>query len=496
VSALRSVLRARRVPTAVVPPRTARASRGLAAVALCGAIAAALGAVSSPAARAQQGEVYYGTVRQRVGGCAEATAQLVLCDTGAILDVRSDVPLEPYVGFTVRIEGTMRACPGGGTYLQLQNVGPSACGSPQPTPQPTPAGQPRNLALGGIVLASTEGLPGRGPEAINDGNPATDWAVPPGRAAWARLDLLRDEVFNQVVLRWGATHATRYALYAWDPSYGDGGDWIRIYQTQDGRGGTAGVEVIPLARAEARHLLLYLVDSSDPAQGFSLAEWEVYGAATPNLALAGEALVSSAASCCPGWHALDGDRATTWISDPARDERPANPYLFVRFPTRIDISEIRLYWHGGQYPYLYRVALYQGERLLPTGFGVENPNGGRDRISWPGTFSVDGVLIFTDRIVPGADRIALEELELYAEDPGAELADRWVPAVEGATLRWWSAAPIDDPRALPSGLGDLARLGVAGPSATLGAPLDLDLDLDLDVDALDAPPTLDGAPSR
>lgn len=422
---------------------------------LVGVLAMVLGAVSPVAADVQQTEVRYGTVRQPVGGCTEAVAQLVLCDTGAVLDIRSDTPLDAYVGLTVRIEGTMQTCAAGGSYLYLQNVSPSGCGTPQPTPQPTPIGQPRNLALGGMVIASTEGLPGRGPTAINDGNAGTDWAVPPGRAAWVRLDLGRDEVFNQVVLRWGTTYATRYALYVWDPSYAVAGDWVRIYQTSDGRGGTNGVEAIPLARAEARHLLLYLVDSSDPGQGFSLAEWEVYGVATPNLALAGEAIVSSAMTCCPGWRALDGDYGTYWASDPSRDDSPANPYIFVRFPTRIEISEIRLFWQGNQYPYLYRVALYQGERLLPTGFGVENPNGGRDRISWPGTFSVDGVLVFTDRIVTGADRIALQELELYAEAPGAVLTDLLAPIVEGAKLLWWSTDSLERPGSTPAELGDL-----------------------------------------
>jgi len=414
-----------------------------------------LGTFSPSTARAQQAEVRYGTVRARVGGCGEAVAQLVLCDTGEVLDVRSDTPLDIYFGLTVRIEGTLRACPGGGTYFYLQTISPSACGSPQPTPQPTPSGLPRNLALGGMVMASTEGLPGRGPTAVNDGDARTDWAVPPGRAAWARLDLGRDEIFNQIVLRWGTTHATRYALYVWDPSYGNGGDWVRIYQTSDGHGGTGGVEAIPLARAEARHLLLYLVDSSNPAEGFSLAEWEVYGVATPNLALAGEAITSSAMACCPGWRALDGDYGTYWASDPSREQSPGNPYIFVRFPTRIEISEIRLFWQGSQYPYLYRVALYQGERLLPTGFGVENPNGGRDRISWPGTFSVDGVLVFTDRIVAGADRIALQELELYAEAPGADLLQLLAPVAEGAELLWWSLDPAERSDHMPAPLADL-----------------------------------------
>lgn len=437
----------------------------LAALAIAGAVAAAVGALgaSPAAARVEQAETRYGVLRPLVGGCGEASAQLVLCETGAVLDIRSDTPLDAYFGLTVRIDGTARPCPGGGTYLYLQTISPSACGSPQPTPLPTPSGMPRNLALGGVVLASTEGLPGRGPGNAVDGDARTDWAVPPGRSAWLRLDLGRDQIFNQVVLRWGGTHAVRYALYAWDPSYGNGGDWIRIYQTSDGRGGIAGVEPIPLARAEARHLLLYLVDSSDPAQGFSLAEWEVYGVATPNLALAGEAIVSSAMGCCPGWRALDGDYETFWASDPGAEERPGNPYFFVRFPTRIDISEIRLYWEGAMFPYLYRVAFYQGERILPTSFGVENPNGGRDRISWPGTFSVDGVLVFTDRLAPGTDRIALQELELYAEAPGVELLERLSPVVEGAELRWWTGGPDGASGLLPPELVDLAERSLETP---------------------------------
>lgn len=445
-----------------------RGSAPLAALALAGAVAATL-AVGVPgaapaAARTEQAEARYGVLRPLAGGCGEATAQLELCETGAVLDIRSDTPLDAYYGLEVRIDGTMRACPTGGSYLYLRTISPAACGSPQPTPLPTPSGMPRNLALGGVVLASTEGLPGRGPSHVNDGDARTDWAVPPGRAAWARLDLGRDEIFNQIVLRWGATHATRYALYAWDPSYGNGGDWIRIYQSSDGRGGTNGVEPIPLARAEARHLLLYLVDSSDPAQGFSLAEWEVYGVATPNLALAGEAVPSSAMACCAGWRALDGDYETYWASDPSAEERPANPFLFVRFPARIEISEIRLHWEGGMFPYLYRVAFYQGERLLPTSFGVENPNGGRDRISWPGTFSVDGVLVFTDRLAPGTDRIALQELELYAEAPGVALAELLAPVAEGAALRWWTGAPDDAAAPIPPELADLAGRSFGAPS--------------------------------
>lgn len=439
-----------------------------------------------------------GLLLQPTSGCAPAQARLRRCDGSGDVPVYADVDLSPYLNTEVRLVGAPEACPDGGTYLRVLAISPGTCDPATPTPQPPPPSS-ENLARGAEVLASTEGAPGRGPERITDGDLGTEWAVPPGRAAWARIDLGRDRVFNEFRLHWGATHATTFALYVWDPTIDEDGDYRRVYYTTSGAGNRPeGFEEITIARAEGRYLLIYLVTSSTPARGFELREWEVFGSETPNLALgANEVIPSSSDPLHAGRYVTDGDPLTRWRSDPATDPDPARPTILLRFASRIDISEIRLLWHELEYAFRYRIHFYQGAQDLPVWINAENPDGGRDSFSWLGTLSVDGVMLVTDRIWPATDRISLREIQLFSLAPGSLWGDGALdagllaqPRAEGARLTGWGPdglvrrqpirIPIQ-PEPQPRGEGsdiasDIASDSTtdpardAGPAAPIDAP--------------------------
>jgi hypothetical protein len=408
-------------------------------------------------------------------GCPPAGLHVTPCDGGpavAVYMAPGVIDPLPYLGAEVELKGVMRTCQAGsGSYLDLSSISRRDCGAQSPTP--TPPG-PLNLALGAAVTASSDVVPGHAPNLLTDGDPATEWRVPPGRAAWAYVDLGRTGVFNELVMRWGTDYAVEYAVYVWDDMLGEDGDWLRLAYRPDGRGGE---ERLALPRAEGRFLLLHLVRANRPDGGFDLAEWEVYGQKTPNLALGCTARPPLDVGFQPGrdpWRAIDGDLGTSWASQPG--ER--HPHLVITCDQPVRLAEIRIHWDDAAFAQFYRVQFYKGLGILPRGFGIENNDGGRDKISWLDPVEADGVLVYIDAIQPGADHVSISELELYglgAGDDDALTVDApsvagarrlgylpepldLRPLVSGAELDWWVADGFGEGFASPLAPRD-ARLG-------------------------------------
>ncbi len=388
-------------------------------------------------------------------GCPPAGLHVVLCDGSgnvAVYNTPGVIDVLPLLGQEVEITGVMRPCQAGmGDYIDLQSISPRPCGDANPTPPPA---APRNLAMGAEVIASADGVPGYPPTALTDGDAATEWRVPPGRAAWAYIDLGREEVFSRMVLRWGQQFATEYSIYVWDDMLGAEGDWLRLAYRPDGRGAN---ESLAIPRAEGRFLLLHLVKPDMPGGGFALAEWEVFGEKTPNLALGCVARAVGSQKGREPWRAIDADPSSSWASTPGAN----NPHLVVTCDQPVQLNEIRIHWDEDLFGSLYRVAFYRAGGILPRGFGIENNDGGRDKISWVDPVEADGVVIYVDEITDGFDHVAIYELELFSLGAGddaalAASAEPMVdvlrtssygsssdhagarPLVSGGTLDWWS----------------------------------------------------------
>ena len=356
-----------------------------------------------------------GRIQNLVVGCAPSNAALYECGTGDAVALRSLRAIDPSLfGREVNVTGSWADCAGGmGRYFVIESIVPAPCGALTPTPAPTPIVTRDNIALRRPVTASGD-VPGEIKEYLTDGDPATNWHAPPAELVYASIDLGYERAFNNFVLRWGESYATRFAIYVWDTRLGEKGDWHRVHHVTDGRGGD--VE-ITIARADSRHILIWMVDSSQPADGFDLREIEVYGVDTPNLALGCQAHVSSAAAGFPSWHANDGNQLTQWASDVGIIPADRNPYIYVRCPTRINISTLRLFWDDVWWPRYYRVAFYQEGRLLPVWFSADNPDGGLDWFSFRSEISIDTALVFVDVKRPGYRGVRLSEFELYGLPP-------------------------------------------------------------------------------
>ena len=402
-------------PTPVDSPATGVARRGSVLAALDRSDIQRMDVAGSSIAPDRTRESLSGRLADEIVGCDPSNAALYECGTGSVIALRALTSIDPSLfGREVGVEGYWADCSGGaGRYFIIESIVPTMCGAPTPTPAPTPIVTRENLALRAPVTASGD-VPGQIKEYLTDGDPVSNWHAPPADLAYASIDLGYERAFNSFILRWGESYATRYGIYVWDTRLGERGDWHRVHYVTGGRGGD--IE-ITIARSESRHLLIWMLDSSDPTSGFDLREWEVYGVDSPNMALGCASHVSTAAAGFPGWHANDGDLSSSWASDV--DAVPADryPYIYIRCPERIDFSMLRLHWDDVSWPRFYRVGFYQDGRPLPIYFSVDNPDGGLDWMSLPGTISIDTVLVFVDVIRPGFRGVRLGEFELYGLPP-------------------------------------------------------------------------------
>ncbi|GID26183.1 F5/8 type C domain-containing protein [Paractinoplanes brasiliensis] len=137
--------------------------------------------------------------------------------------------------------------------------------APKVTGKANPGGA--NLALSGVVAASsTEGGPFTADQAV-DGDPSTRWSSGFAEPQWLRVDLRERRQLTEVTLVWEHSHATAYRV---DVSL-DGRTWRRIFSTTAGQGGTV---TVAAGGAVARFVRMYGTKRSTQ-YGFSLFEFQV-----------------------------------------------------------------------------------------------------------------------------------------------------------------------------------------------------------------------------
>jgi hypothetical protein len=357
-------------------------------------------------------------------------ALLSECFTGSQLLIRSDTDLSGLIDYDVRIEGVTMACESGsGTYFQVQTIGvlPSGCG-PTPTPPPTPTALPNEDLAHNAPVTVRDELPGFPGTNVNDGDLNTSWRSDRG-ATWIYLDLGKGQAvnrtFNQVVLEWGATYATRYAMYTWE-----NGTWSGFYQTLGDADG--GQDKISLPRIYSRFVLLYLLESSAPGGGYDLHEWQIYGRETPNQALGGAVEVNSAQPGQPGYLANDGNYDTFWASVPFYGD----PWIRVRLPGTY-IAEVRLYWAENLWPRRCAAVFYDGATQKGVGITLKSRE---NKFGPPSPIRSDAFLLYCyGSDLPSTGYVALEELELY--ELSAVHAARQVSTAGVQVTTDWTAAP-------------------------------------------------------
>lgn len=138
---------------------------------------------------------------------------------------------------------------------------------------PTPQGP--NLALDKSATSSGNENDGLGPVNAIDGSLTTRWSSSFVDPSWLQVDLGSSLAISQVVLRWEAAYGKAYLIQVSD----DASNWTTVYTQTNGQGG---VENLTFPTVTARYIRMYgTARSSD--YGYSLYEFEVYGANVPTI---------------------------------------------------------------------------------------------------------------------------------------------------------------------------------------------------------------------
>ncbi|MFD7731512.1 discoidin domain-containing protein [Kitasatospora phosalacinea] len=169
------------------------------------------------------------------------------------------------------------------------------------------------LSQGRPVTASSTENAGTPASAAVDGDNGTRWSSAAADPQWIQVDLGSAQALSQVVLRWETAYAKAYQVQV----SADGANWTSVYSTTTGTGGTETLNVT----GTGRYVRVYGTQRAT-AYGYSLWEFQVYGAATApsscgasNAAQGRPATASSAENAgTPASAAVDGNAGTRWSS--------------------------------------------------------------------------------------------------------------------------------------------------------------------------------------
>lgn len=130
-----------------------------------------------------------------------------------------------------------------------------------------------NLAKNKAVKASSEYSSTYSAKKAVDGNTSTRWLSKYGDdTEWIYVDLGSRKSISKIKLAWGTDYAEEYKLF----KSNDASKWTQIYSTTSGNGGT---DTIAFSSESARYIKVYAYERATN-KGYSLHEFEVYGATT------------------------------------------------------------------------------------------------------------------------------------------------------------------------------------------------------------------------
>jgi beta-glucanase (GH16 family) len=144
-----------------------------------------------------------------------------------------------------------------------QTTGPPV--SPPPTCGPL-------ISQGRPTSSSAIEAPNLAAQYAVDGNPGTRWSSAFSDPQWMQIDLGAAKPITRVRLNWETAYATAYQIQ----TSTNGSSWSTAYSTASGDGGIDDLNVA----ATARYVRMYGTQRATP-YGYSLWEFEVYGACGP-----------------------------------------------------------------------------------------------------------------------------------------------------------------------------------------------------------------------
>ena len=162
----------------------------------------------------------------------------------------------------------------GDTYsVVVSNGGGSVTSADAAITVTTPAVGTTNLALYGAATSSGDENVNLSPQNAVDGNLNTRWSSASVDNAWFQVDLGSSMLVSKIVLYWEAAYGKSYVLQASN----DLQTWSPLYTQTAGQGGVETVSFTPLS---ARFLRMQGVVRAT-AYGYSLFEFQAFGANTP-----------------------------------------------------------------------------------------------------------------------------------------------------------------------------------------------------------------------
>ncbi|MBB6143569.1 hypothetical protein HNQ77_001518 [Silvibacterium bohemicum] len=143
-------------------------------------------------------------------------------------------------------------------------------------PTSTTPGVAVNLALGKTATSSGNESSALGPENAVDGNLTTRWSSAFTDNQWIQIDLGSPMTINQAVLRWQTAYGLVYQIQV----SSDEQTWTTVYTQNNGKGGQ---ETLDFPSVTARYIRM-IGTKRATVYGYSLWEFEVYGASAPLIA--------------------------------------------------------------------------------------------------------------------------------------------------------------------------------------------------------------------
>ena len=201
---------------------------------------------------------------------------------------------------------------------------------------PTGSGGGTLLSQGKPATASSTQAGLDPPNAV-DGDPGTRWGSAFTNTEWIYVDLGATATINRVVLIWEAAFATGYQIQT---AASPDGPWATIFSTTTGDGGTDDLAV----SGTGRFVRMNGTQRALTGFGYSLFEFQVYGATTaaPTLLSQGKpATASSVETILVAASAFDGDLGTRWGSAFTTTE-----WIYVDLGVSSTISRVVLTWEA------------------------------------------------------------------------------------------------------------------------------------------------------
>ena len=152
------------------------------------------------------------------------------------------------------------------------------------------AGQPTttNLALNRSATSSGDENAGLGPQYAVDGNLNTRWSSAFVDPSWIQIDLGAPQSINEVILNWQAAYGVQYQIQVSN----DQQNWTTAYTQTNGQGG---IETLSFPTVVGRYVRMNGTERATQ-YGYSLFEFQVYGANVPSIVTQPASLTVNAGS--------------------------------------------------------------------------------------------------------------------------------------------------------------------------------------------------------